>query len=177
LSILFSIAVLRQIVKQICSFVASLHNLHRAHKALTGITPTCPRCESARHSAPTSVDPSADGIVHGSSDLAVSTIKQPHHFNVPVKAGGTLLQPGMYQIQHASEGSSHVVTFKQMEMPAGYRHNNTPVSKETSTRVICKVEPVDKKVSNTKITLRTNAACEKEIAEVQVAGEGFKHLL
>ena len=40
-----------------------------------------------------------------------------------------------------------------------------------------KVEPVTKAVSNTKVTLRTNAAGEKEVAEVQVAGEKFKHLL
>jgi hypothetical protein len=32
-------------------------------------------------------------------------------------------------------------------------------------------------MSNTKITLRTNAAGEKEVAEIQVAGERFKHLL
>ena len=32
-------------------------------------------------------------------------------------------------------------------------------------------------MNNTKITLRTNAAGEKEIAEVQVAGEAYKHLL
>ena len=98
------------------------------------------------------------------------------HFNVPVRAGDTLLQPGMYQVQHLMEGGDHIVIFKQMEMPAGYRHGNTPVSKEVAARIICRIEPVDKKVSNTKITLRTNAGGEKEIAEVQVAGEAFKHL-
>ena len=99
------------------------------------------------------------------------------HFNIPVEAGGVLLQPGMYQVQHLVEGSDHIIIFKGMEMPAGYRHGNTPVAKEAAARIKCKVEPVDKKVNNTKITLRTNAAGEKEIAEVQVAGEAFKHLL
>lgn len=98
------------------------------------------------------------------------------HFNVPVKAGGTLLQPGMYQLQHQVEGTDHVVVFKVMEMPAGYRHGNTPTAEQASARVKCKIEPVDKKVSKTAITLRTNTAGEKEIAEVQVAGESFKHL-
>ena len=98
------------------------------------------------------------------------------HFNVPVKAGTTVLEPGMYQLQHAVEGGDHFVTFKQVGMPAGYRHGNTPVAKEAAARINCRVEPVEKKIGNTKITLRTNASCEKEVAEVQVAGEAFKHL-
>jgi hypothetical protein len=99
------------------------------------------------------------------------------HFNVPVKAGSTLLQPGMYQLQHAVEGQDHVITFKAVTMPAGYRHSNTPVAKEPSASVKCRVEALDTKVTKTSITLRTNAAGEKEVAEVRVAGESFKHLL
>ncbi len=99
------------------------------------------------------------------------------HFNIPVKAGGVVLQPGMYQVQHVVEAGDHIVVFKAMEMPAGYRHGNTPVAKEASARIKCTVEPAGTKVSNTKITLRTNLAGEKEIAEVQFPGEAFKHLL
>jgi hypothetical protein len=99
------------------------------------------------------------------------------HFNVPVRAGNTVLQPGMYQVQHFVEGGDHIIGFKEMEMPAGYRHSNTPVAKEAAARIKCTVAPVAKAVGNTTITLRTNAAGEKEIAEVQIAGEAFKHLL
>lgn len=98
------------------------------------------------------------------------------HFTTQVKAGDTILKPGMYQVQHVTEGSDHVIIFKEVGMQAGYKMGNTPVGKEVA-RIKCKVEPVTKKVSNTKITLRTNAAGEKEIAEVQVADEAFKHLL
>jgi len=98
------------------------------------------------------------------------------HFTAAVKAGDATLKPGMYQVQHVVEGSEHVIIFKEMEMQAGYKMGNTPVGKEVA-RIKCKLEPVAKKVSNTKITLRTNAAGEKEVAEVQVAGEAFKHLL
>jgi hypothetical protein len=98
------------------------------------------------------------------------------HFNVPVKVGNTLVEPGMYQLQHAVEGGDHFVTFKQVGMPAGYRHGNTPVTNEAAARIQCRVEPVNKKSGTTKITLRTNAAGEKEVAEVQVAGEAFKHI-
>jgi hypothetical protein len=98
------------------------------------------------------------------------------HFNVPVKAGNRVLQPGMYQLQHVIEGGDHLIAFKAVEMPAGYRHNNNPVSDEVSAGIKCRVEAAEK-VNKTKITLRTNAAGEKEIAEVQVAGEAFKHIL
>ena len=98
------------------------------------------------------------------------------HFDAQVKAGDTVLKPGMYQVQHVMEGSDHVIVFNEVGMQAGYKMGNTPLGKEVA-RIKCKVEPVTKKVSNTKITLRTNAAGEKEIAEVQVAGEAFKHLI
>ncbi len=98
------------------------------------------------------------------------------HFATQVKAGDTVLKPGMYQVQHVMEGSDHVIVFNEVGMTAGYKMGNTPLGKEVA-RIKCKVEPVTKKVSNTQITLRTNAAGEKEIAEVQVAGEAFKHLI
>jgi uncharacterized protein YwlG (UPF0340 family) len=98
------------------------------------------------------------------------------HFTTQVKAGNAILKPGMYQVQHLMEGSGHVIVFKEMGMPAGYKMGNTPVGKEVA-RVQCKVEPVTKAVKNTQVTLRTNVAGEKEIADVQVAGEAFKHLL
>ena len=97
------------------------------------------------------------------------------HFNVPVKAGTAVLEPGMYQVQHVVEGADHVVTFREMTMPAGYRHGNTPVSKVIAVSLACTTEPANK-VSNTKVTLRTNKAGEKEIAEVQLTGETFKHI-
>ena len=98
------------------------------------------------------------------------------HFTAQVKAGDAVLKPGMYEVQHVMEGSDHVIVFKEVGMQAGYKMGNTPVGKEVA-RLKCNVEPVTKAVSNTKITLRTNAVGEKEVAEVQVAGEKFKHLL
>ena len=99
------------------------------------------------------------------------------HFNVPVKAGDTLLQPGMYQLQHAVEGGEHFITFKEVQMPAGYRHGGTRVDKEAAARIKCKVEPLEKKTGKTVVSLRTNSRGEKEVSEVQIAGEAFKHVL
>jgi hypothetical protein len=98
------------------------------------------------------------------------------HFTAVVKVGNVALQPGMYQVQHLEEGSDHVLVFKEVGMQAGYRHGNTPVGKEVA-RVKCTVEPVSKKVSNTKLTLRTSTKGEREVAEVEVGGELFKHIL
>jgi len=98
------------------------------------------------------------------------------HFTNAVKVGAVVLKPGMYQVQHLDESGEHVIIFKEMSMPAGYRMGNTPVGNEVA-RIKCKVEPVAKKAPNTKITLRTNAAGEKEIVEVQIAGEAFMHLM
>ena len=114
------------------------------------------------------------GMHHGQETILGK--KGQLHFTSQVKAGDAMLKPGMYQVQHVMEGSDHVIIFMEMDMPAGYKMGNTPVGKEVA-RIHCKVEPVTQKVSNTKITLRTNAAGEKEVAEVQVAGETFKHLL
>ena len=98
------------------------------------------------------------------------------HFTQNVKVGTTVLKAGMYEVQHLVEGNNHVVVFKEVSMQAGFKHGNTPVGNEVA-RIKCQVEPIKKAVNNTKITLRTNAAGEKEVAEVQVAGEAFKHLL
>ena len=110
----------------------------------------------------------------GTPDFTIGN-KGEIHFNVPVKAGSAVLDPGMYQVQHVVEGGDHVVTFKEMQMPAGYRHGNTPVSKVVAVSLACTTEPAEK-VNSTKVTLRTNAAGAKEIAEVQIAGETFKHI-
>lgn len=111
----------------------------------------------------------------GTPDFTVGN-KGDIHLNVKVKAGSVVLEPGMYQLQHTVEAGDHFLEFKPVSMPAGYRHSNTQVAKEASARIKCTVAPLDKKVSKTALTLRTNAAGEKEVAEVQVAGESFKHV-
>lgn len=117
-----------------------------------------------------------DHQAHHQKAEVINGKKGQVHFTQNVKVGTTVLKAGMYQVQHVMEGSDHVIVFKEVGMQAGYKHGNTPVGKEVA-RINCKVEPVTKSVNNTKITLRTNAAGEKEVAEVQVAGEAFKHLL
>ena len=119
------------------------------------------------------VGAAADGK---SPDLTVGK-KGEVHFKVAVRAGGTVLQPGMYLLQHGVEGGQHYITFKKMTMPAGYRHGNTTIERDAAARIPCTLEPLEKKAGKTVVSLRTNAAGEQEVSAVQIAGEAFKHVL
>ena len=91
-----------------------------------------------------------------------------------VRVGDRLLDPGMYHVQHVIEGSDHVFVFKPVTMPAGYKEYSMVEGREI-LRLKCTVQPVAKSVSNTKITFGRNAAGERTIEEIQVAGEKVKH--
>ena len=81
----------------------------------------------------------------------------------------------MYHIQHVVEGANHVVIFKPVTMPAGYKEYSMVEGREI-VRLNCRVESVAKSVSNTKIKLGRNAAGERVIEEIQVPGEKVKHV-
>jgi hypothetical protein len=97
------------------------------------------------------------------------------NFSSSVRVGDRLLEPGMYHVQHVTEGTDHVFVFKPVTMPAGYREYSMVEGREV-VRLKCRVEPVSKAVNNTKITLGRNAAGERTIEEIQVAGEKVKHI-
>lgn len=92
-----------------------------------------------------------------------------------VRVGDRLLEPGMYHLQHVVEGADHVFVFKPVTMPAGYREYSMVEGGEI-VRLKCRVEPVAKEVSNTKITFGRNPAGERTIEGIQVPGENVKHI-
>jgi hypothetical protein len=92
-----------------------------------------------------------------------------------VRVGELLLKPGMYHVQHIVEGTDHVFVFKPVTMPAGFKEYSMVEGREI-VRLKCRVEPVAKSVSNTRVTLGRNAAGERTIEEIQVAGEKVKHI-
>lgn len=98
------------------------------------------------------------------------------HFNSSFYAGGTLLKSGTYQVQHVEEGGSHIIVLKEIPSGHGYRGGNTIPGKEVA-RLMCDYAPSAKEWKNTTIMLRTNDKGEKEIAEIQVAGEKFVHTI
>ena len=95
-------------------------------------------------------------------------------FSSKVRVGDVVLPAGMYHLQHVLEGSDHVIVFKPVTMPAGYKEYQMVEGREV-VRLKCHVSPVLKSVSNTKITLGRNAAGERVIEEIQIAGEKVKH--
>jgi hypothetical protein len=95
-------------------------------------------------------------------------------FSSKVRVGDVLLPAGMYHVRHVVEGSDHVIVFKPVTMPAGYKEYHMVEGREV-VRLKCRVSPVDKSVNNTKVKLGRNAAGERVIEEIQIAGEKVKH--
>jgi len=93
-----------------------------------------------------------------------------------VWAGDVRLKRGMYHVKHVVEGNRHVIVFKPVALPAGYKEFSMFEGKEV-TRLECSVEPVTKQVRNTKIRLGKNGAGDLVIVEIQIAGEDVKHIL
>jgi len=91
-----------------------------------------------------------------------------------VRVGDVVLPAGMYHVQHVVEGSDHVIVFKHVTMPAGFKEYQMVEGREI-VRLKCQVAPVDKSVNNTQIKLGQNAAGERVIEEIQIAGEKVKH--
>jgi hypothetical protein len=97
------------------------------------------------------------------------------HLGKAVLVRDKKLESGMYQVQHMDEKGGHIVAFRMVEM--GYRDNmgEQKLGAEVA-RVKCTVEAVDKKIKDTKILIRKNAAGEREAFEVWIRGEKVKHI-
>ena len=93
-----------------------------------------------------------------------------------VVVGNTLLEQGMYQVQHVTEGENHVLVFRVIDM--GFRNNmgNQTLGKEVA-RVKCTTEPAGKKWKDTKLHFERNSSGQRVVTEVQIAGETVLHKL
>jgi hypothetical protein len=107
----------------------------------------------------------------GGSDWKTGMLR----FSEPVWAGNDRLKSGMYHVKHVMDGNKHLIVFKPVTMPAG---KGFPMWEEKEVvRLECQVEPVEKSTSNTKVRFGRNAAGERVIEEIQIAGEKFRHVL
>ena len=93
-----------------------------------------------------------------------------------VWAGDVRLKRGMYHVKHVVDGNGHVLVFRPVALPAGYKEFAMFEGKEVA-RLACTVEPATKQVRNTKVRLARNAAGDLVIQEIQIAGERVKHIL
>ena len=94
----------------------------------------------------------------------------------PVWVGNVRLKDRMYHVKHVIEGEKHLLVFKSVTLRAGYQEGFMWEGKEVA-RLECRVEPVEKSTSNTKVQFGRNAAGERVIEEIQIAGEKVKHVL
>ena len=96
------------------------------------------------------------------------------HIGSSVMVGNTLLKPGMYQVQHVTEGENHLIVFRIIRM--GYRDNmgNETLGEEVA-RVKCRIEPVAQPWKHTKLHVERNNSGQRVVTEVQIAGEEVLH--
>ena len=94
----------------------------------------------------------------------------------PAWAGNVRLKERMYHVKHVVDGDKHLLVFKSVTLRAGYQGGLMWEGKEVA-RLECRVEPVAKSVSNTKVKFGRNLAGERVIEEIQIAGEKVKHVL
>lgn len=92
------------------------------------------------------------------------------HIGSSVMVGNTLLKPGMYQVQHVTEGGNHLIIFRIIRM--GYRNSmgNETLGEEV-VRAKCRTEPVGQRWKHTKLHLERSGSGQRAVREVQIAGE------
>jgi hypothetical protein len=90
-------------------------------------------------------------------------------------AGNIRLERGMYHVKHVIEGGKHWLVFKEVALRAGYQEGSMWEGKEVA-RLECRVEPAEKSLRNTKVTLAKSEGAYV-IEQIQIAGEKVRHVL
>ncbi len=85
-------------------------------------------------------------------------------FAAPIRVGTALLQPGLYQVRHAMEGETHILIFRAVG------------SKGPEVRVKCTLVQLGKKAEQTRTVYALNAANERVLQELVLAGDNQKHV-
>ena len=97
-------------------------------------------------------------------------------FNEATQVGDLTLKPGHYRIQHRVDGSDHVVSFTQLMGPHHSASGSMgPMNPNQVGEIKCRVEPMDKRASQTAVTVNTEGGTRR-ITEIKIAGENVVHL-
>lgn len=96
-------------------------------------------------------------------------------FDTETKVGDLTLKPGRYRFQHRVEGEEHFVHFTQWTAQNPYRPGETGAPKAHPGEVHCRLEPLAKRVTQTKVTLQKEGGAYR-LVRVEVAGENVAHL-
>ncbi len=97
------------------------------------------------------------------------------HIGSSVLVGTTLLESGMYRVQHVMERNDNVIIFRVIKMnPYKGAMGNEQLGEEVA-RVNCTTEPAGRKWKHTKLMLVRNASGQRTVEAVQIAGENVLH--
>ncbi|MEW5976325.1 MAG: hypothetical protein AB1898_11035 [Acidobacteriota bacterium] len=97
-------------------------------------------------------------------------------FTDETRVGSLTLKPGKYQFQHRVEGSDHFVHFTQVTKPLPSSGSGGGVPKAHPGEVKCKVEPLNKKISQTTVYSKKEDGFRR-VTRLEVRGENAAHLL
>ena len=96
-------------------------------------------------------------------------------FSEPTQIGDVTLKPGHYRFQHRVEGNDHLVSFTELRMSQGNHVTGSQLGTKESGEIKCRVEPIDKKASQTAVFLNTEGGVRR-ITRIEIAGENVAHV-
>jgi len=85
------------------------------------------------------------------------------HFSTPVRIGTNLLPAGDYVVRHQMEGEEHVMEFQL-------------VNRKDTFKAKCTLVPLGHKAPTDQAAYVTNAANERVLQELIIAGDTAKHV-
>ncbi len=94
------------------------------------------------------------------------------NFAHETQVGDVMFQPGDYTVQHRVVGGAQYMVFQRTEV-SYYDGDTNDVGKPQ--RVQCRMEPLDKKVSDTTASFRPDGGFDK-LMKIEIAGENVEHL-
>lgn len=122
-----------------------------------------------QHAQPAAPPPQASAAAPKEKELKVGK-KGDVTFSVETIVGDIRLKPGRYQLQHRVEGSDHFVHFTELRS----NPNMESAAQAHPGEVKCRVEPLGKKVSTTRVYMVREGEAER-VQRVLIAGENVAH--
>ncbi len=110
---------------------------------------------------------------HGHDELKVGKTGDIT-FRTETKVGDLTLEPGRYKFQHRVEGENHFVHFTEWSKPYSY-YETAGGPKAHPGEVKCKLEPLAKKVSGTKVYTTADGGARR-VTRIEVGGENVAHI-
>ena len=127
------------------------------------------------HPAPASQPHVAKDAAAGEQALKVGK-KDDVDFDVRTAVGDMTLEPGRYRLQHRVDGADHFVHFTEVTKDIPH-HSGTGggAAKAHPGEVKCRLEPLDKKASVTRVYRRVEGEGAR-VTRVIIRGENAAHL-